>query len=269
MTTARKLMATTALACAALAPVAAAAQSADAWRFHAILYGYLPTIGGSTAFPQAGSPVSVDADTIIDDLNGAFMGTFEAERGRWGVFTDVMYVDVDGSKSQTRDISIGGSQIPADATANLDMNIKGWVWTIAGSYQVLTDPKSPLQVLVGARLLDVEENLRWQTGGNVGSIPLPGRQGDVTDKGSNWDAIIGVKGRLAFGGNREWFIPYYADVGTGQSDLTWQAIAGLGYSFKWGEVLAAWRYLDYEMESGSAIQSLNFNGPAIGVGFRW
>ncbi len=269
MTTARTLVMTTVLACAALAPGAASAQSADAWRFHAILYGYLPSVGGSTAFPQAGSPVSVDADTIIDDLNGAFMGTFEAERGRWGVFTDVMYLDVDGSKSQTRDIAIGGSQIPADATASLDMNLKGWVWTIAGTYQVVTDPKAPVQVLLGARLVDIEENLRWQTSGNVGSIPLPGRQGDVSDKSSNWDAIIGVKGRLAFGSNGEWFIPYYADVGTGQSDLTWQAIAGLGYSFKWGEVLAAWRYLDYEMDSGSAIKSIDFNGPAIGVGFRW
>jgi hypothetical protein len=58
-------------------------------------------------------------------------------------------------------------------------------------------------------------------------------------------------------------------VGTGQSDLTWQAIGGLGYSFHWGDVIVAWRYLDYNMKSGSKIESINFNGPALGVAFRW
>jgi hypothetical protein len=78
-----------------------------------------------------------------------------------------------------------------------------------------------------------------------------------------------VRGRLAFGTNREWFVPYYVDVGTGNSDFTWQAIGGLGYAFKWGDVIAAWRYLDYNMKSGSRIESMNFNGPAVAVAFHW
>ncbi len=55
---------------------------------------------------------------------------------------------------------------------------------------------------------------------------------------------IDGKGRLTFGDNREWFVPNYFDVGTGQTDLTWQAIGGLGYGFKWGEVIAVWRCPD-------------------------
>ena len=74
---------------------------------------------------------------------------------------------------------------------------------------------------------------------------------------------------MNFGANREWFVPYYLDVGTGQSELTWQAIGGIGYAFKWGQVIAAWRYLDYKFKSDSAIQSLNFSGPAVGVAFNW
>jgi hypothetical protein len=30
-----------------------------------------------------------------------------------------------------------------------------------------------------------------------------------------------------FGDKREWFVPYYADVGTGQSERTWQLYGGL------------------------------------------
>jgi hypothetical protein len=64
-------------------------------------------------------------------------------------------------------------------------------------------------------------------------------------------------------------VPYYADIGTGNSKLTWQVNAGLGYQFDWGAVAATWRYLDYEFKSGNAIQSANFSGLVVGVGFQW
>ena len=57
--------------------------------------------------------------------------------------------------------------------------------------------------------------------------------------------------------------------GTGESDLTWQGIAGIGYAFNWGEIIAAWKYLDYNFKSGQKIEGLNLSGPALGVAFRW
>ncbi len=95
------------------------------------------------------------------------------------------------------------------------------------------------------------------------------RSGSKEIDESVWDGIVGVKGRYAFGENRKWFMPFYLDVGTGQSDLTWQGAAGLGYAFNWGEVLAMWRYLDYNFKSGKAVEDMNFNGPMLGVAFRW
>jgi hypothetical protein len=41
---------------------------------------------------------------------------------------------------------------------------------------------------------------------------------------------VGVKGRYTFGDDGKWFVPFYLDVGTGQSQLTWQISSGLGYS---------------------------------------
>ncbi len=64
-------------------------------------------------------------------------------------------------------------------------------------------------------------------------------------------------------------MPYYLDVGTGDSDFTWQGIVGMGYAFHWGEVAAAWRYLYYDLPSGKAINDMSFSGPEIGVTFRW
>ena len=81
--------------------------------------------------------------------------------------------------------------------------------------------------------------------------------------------MVGLKGRANFGADGKWFIPYYVDVGTGQSQLTWQVSAGVGYRFGWGSVLATWRYLDYNFKSDSKIESMNFSGPTIGVSFQF
>jgi len=249
---------------------ATAQWHADEWQFRAIIYGYFPDIGGTTTFPAgSGTSINVDADTIISNLKFTFMGSIEAQKGRWGAFTDILYLDVGGSKSDTRDLTIGGVELPAGVTANASLDIKGTVWTLAGSYRVLATPEATFDVFAGARLLSIKQRLGWAFSGNVGPVAGPGREGDSEVKLDNWDGIVGVKGRLGFGARHEWFVPYYVDVGTGDSDLTWQAIAGIGYAFSWGEVIAAWRYLDYDFKSGRKIESVNLNGPAIGVAFHW
>jgi hypothetical protein len=45
--------------------------------------------------------------------------------------------------------------------------------------------------------------------------------------------------------NEHWYLPYYADIGTGDSDLTWQLFGGIGYMFNWGDIK-----LGYEIRSG-------------------
>lgn len=251
-----------------LVPGTATAQTRpDAWQFRAMIYGYFPELGGSTTFPAGtGSSISVDADTIIDNLKFVFMGTLEAQRGPWGAFTDIIYIDIGGSRSDTRNLTVGGVQLPAGVTTSAQLDVKGWVWTLAGNYRVMSTPEATFDVFAGARMLDAEEKFGWEFSANVSGV---GRQGSSEAELQNWDGIVGVKGRLNFGARREWFVPYYLDVGTGESDLTWQAMAGIGYAFGWGEVVGGWRYLDYEFKSGKKIEDLNFSGPMVGVAFRW
>ena len=259
------------------APTTAAAQSAPVamqpagWTVAATLYGYLPTIGGKLNFPvgSAGGSINVDANTLINDLKGTFMGTLDAHDGRWGVFLDLLYLDVDGSQAQTRDFSIGRVVIPASATGDLNLNLKGFVGTVAGEYRVIAGPAWNVDVLAGARYLGVKPTLGWSIDGDLGPIVLPGRSGSKEVSSNLWDGIVGVKGRYQFGDEGRWGVPFYADVGTGQTELTWQAAAGLSYSYKWGDVLGMWRYLAWNDGSGKPIESMNFNGPMLGVTFRW
>jgi len=267
----RILAAITASLCTCCAIVAspASAQTSDQWQYGAVIYGWLPTIGGKTTFPGGGGTnIDVDVDTILSHLKFTFMGTFEARKGPLGLYTDLIYLDVGGNKSQTRDVTIGGLPLPGGVTGDFNLDLKTTIWTIAGEYRVATDPTSHVDVLAGARLADARQSLGWNFSADLGPFN-PSRSGTKEVNLSNWDAIVGAKGRIGIPGASGWFAPWYVDVGTGQSDLTWQAIGGIGYSFTWGEVIGAWRYMDYKFKSGSPIEKLTLNGPAVGVAFRW
>lgn len=259
-------------ACAAalLAPWASSAQDGGDWKFQGTVYLYLPSVDGKTTFPSSGggSSVGVDAGSILDHLKMTFMGSLEASRGPWGVYTDAIYIDLGDSASGSRAITIGGG-LPAGASASIDYDLRGWLWTLAGTWRAVSTPSYRLDVVGGTRLLDMKQTVDWRLAGNIGSIPLPDQQGVRTTSLVNWDAIVGVKGRAAFGDGLRWFVPYYLDIGAGESKFTWQAIAGVGYSFGWGDVVGVWRYIDYRMKSGSVIESLSFNGPGVAAVFRW
>ena len=44
---------------------------------------------------------------------------------------------------------------------------------------------------------------------------------------------------------------------------------GIAYSFKWGEVTLAYRNLYYDQKDDKLLQDLRFDGPALGVTFRF
>ena len=259
------------LSMAAAVPVAQAQGTAgpDDWQYRATIYGWFPGIKGETQFSSgAGGPsINVNANDLISSLKMAFMGTLEGRRGQWGGMVDWFYADVGDTESATREFSILGGVVPVGLTANLSLDIKTNILTLAGTYALATPPGYSSSLVFGARMLKQDQTLDWafNTTGPLGFA----RNGRAEVSATNWDAIIGAKGRASFGEGQRWFVPYYVDIGTGNSKFTWQGIVGLGYAFGWGDVVAAWRYIDYEFKSGEALQSLTFNGIGAGVSFRF
>jgi hypothetical protein len=71
----------------------------DDWQFRAYLYGYGATLTGSATFPTgAAANITVDPNQPLHSLNFAFMGAFEARRGPWGLFSDIIYIDASGHR---------------------------------------------------------------------------------------------------------------------------------------------------------------------------
>ena len=256
-------------ALAVIFPGIAAAQDSE-WEFGLGVYGWFPDISGTTSFPIGeDEDFTVPIDDILDKLDFTFQGNFDARKGQWGVFTDFIYLDLGDQKQNVREGTIGGSQIPADVTLDAGVDIKSLVWTTSAYYRFVEQEGTTVDAMAGVRYTDMEQSLGWTVSGNIANNPLPGRTGSAKVSEDLWDFIVALRGHWALGDEGRWFVPWYGDIGTGDSDFTWQAAAGVGYAFDWGEVIGVWRVLDYDLPSDKAIGELEFSGPAIGLAFRW
>lgn len=256
----------------ALLPCSLQAQNnMDAWQSQLTIYGWLPDIEGSTQFPSgaSGPSIEIDSSTLLDNLEFTFMGAFEVSKGSWGAYTDLIYLKETARRSNTRGLTIGGAALPATVEANTDYSLKSLIWTLAGTYSLQDTSKFSTDLLFGARMIDMDQRLDWSFTGDISGLELPGRSGSSSVKSTNWDAVIGLKGRVFLDSDNHWVVPYYVDIGTGDSDLTWQAMTGIGYQFNWGAVVLNYRYLDYEPASTSKVTDFTLSGPMIGASFEW
>lgn len=262
------------LVLAGIAPGAFAQSKSDEWQWRGTIYLWLPDVNGTTSMPadSGGTTISADVGQILESLNLAFMGQLEARKGRWGGFTDLIYLDLSNDQTNARSVNFSGPggiiNVPADASMYANMDLKGLVWTLAGTYTVVEKPGYEMLVLGGVRYLGLDINLNWQASGNIGSLPPVAQSGSSSASPDYWDAIIGVRGRADLG-KSNWYVPYYVDIGTGSSNNTWQAALGLGYRFRWGEVTAAYRYLNYNFDDGEPLKDISFGGFGLGVSWSW
>jgi hypothetical protein len=247
-----------------------AAQAADeGWQFRASLYGYLPSIGGETNFPAGGGEIDIAADDLIENAKLVGMASFEAQHQRWGAFADFIYMDIGDSVSGSSSLGAGQIPLPPGITADASLDIKAWVLTTAANFRAISTSHSTFDLFAGLRLLDAQSDLAWSFNVDLSPFGGPPRRGAAEMADNKVDAIAGMKGRYELGADGRWFIPYYLDAGAGDSDLTWQAALGIGYSMKHGEVFAAYRHLDYDFGNTGAIANLDFDGPALGLAYRW
>jgi len=225
-------------------PSLAQAQESDAdsgWQFAIAPYLWGSDINGKT---KRGLPIDVPIGDIVDNLESVLMVSFEARKNKWMVLADYIYLDVAASKQ------VGPLPI--------SMNLKGKVFHLAGGYNLYQED-SRLDLIFGARNLDMDLGLSTVKMGNPVS---------QSQSGNNLDAIIGVKGQLRF--SERWYLPYYADVGTGDSDLSWQATAGISFqAARWVDLALVYRHLEWDFKSDKMLQDINFSGPAFGAIFRF
>lgn len=251
-------------ACAwpAVANQAIEAIDSGRWQTTLRLYGWLPKVGMTTTFDYpSGGTVGLNQGQILDALQFAFMGSAAVRKGRFSVVTDLLYLNLQGDKTGPG-VSLP-QQFGGGFRTKLDAKLDGWVWTLGGGYTLWHNDRANVDAVLGFRLMDLtSENDLTISGPRARVFPS---SHDVTI--SNWDAIAGVRGRVLLG--ERWLVPYYLDVGTGDSDLTSTGYTGIGYGFDWGALTLTYRYLHYDMPDHMKLEDATFWGPALGANFHF
>jgi len=246
----------------------------DRWSMHGRVYLWMPSIASQSTYPASTGGVSLglEASDYLGALQLALMGSLEARRGRQGLLVDLIYLDFAADRAGTRDFGLSGPggqiSLPAGATGEVALRLRGWTGMAAASYRMSDSPSHEWQVLAGLRYLDIRSKANWQLRGNVAGLPAGAIAGQSAMHPDVLDVVAGARGRVRIAGG-SWFVPWHADAGLGQSDLTWQASAGIGHAFGWGELSLVYRHLAWRFGDGSALRDLAFRGPALTAGFRW
>ena len=226
------------IVCSAVNVSAAESTMDEEWKFGAELYFWGASIGGQSS---TGSDIDVDVGDILSSVEFAFMGAVGARKGKWSLAADVIYLNAQDDDT-----------IAPGLKANVELT--NWVVTPVVGYNLVDSGRSRLDILGGARYLYIKADLK---------VDALGLRAD--DSGSNWDAVIGARGTVDL--TEKWYLFGYVDIGTGESKLTWQGFGGVGYRFKWFDLVAAYRYLRWDFDDNEALDNLFLHGPAAGIRF--
>ncbi|MBY6190354.1 hypothetical protein KUV22_07965 [Microbulbifer agarilyticus] len=219
------------------------------WRYDVTLYANVPTLEVET---QDGTKTTISRGDVISDLDLVYQSRLRAMKGKWSLTADLYYFDISNSDKVQLEPGVIRDKV----------SLQGFLGTPSIGYRVhgsaTDDMSTHTDLYLGARYLWID-NDTWTT--EEGPPPVA-----TTTSVSfrNWDAIVGVRGRYFF--NDRWYAPYFADIGSGESDSLGQAALGIAYRFRCFSMSGGWRYIRYNLgDSGGPVKELDASGPFVGV----
>lgn len=231
---------------------AIASDSVDAdkgWSNTFVVYLLGPTLDGTTGIGPKDLDIKMNAGDVFSALDAAFLGIYAGEGERWGVVSELIYMDL-------REDDISG---PLGLLKG-EVGNKQTTAMVSVSYR-LTDHT---RLLAGLMYNDITADIRI-TG------PLNTRYAKTSE---SWvDPVVGVAYNTPLG--ERWDFTGMAQVGGGLgADLVYALTASLAWNFSARTSMNfGYRYLDFDYEDGSGASRFKFDmkehGPALGFRFKW
>jgi hypothetical protein len=223
----------------------------DKWQFQFSPYFWLAGLHGTGGIGNRTTEVDESFSDVFDALNFAFMGTFEARKGKFISLTDLEYVSVSDEKAT-----------PGPLFSTVDAGFKTFIFDQEVGYRFLENSAkgASLDVLGGARVWRVKTDLEF----GAGILPATRIEGS-----RSWvDAVGGLRGKMAL--SEKLFLTGKFDLGGGGSQFTWQVFGGGGYNINPKIALIfGYRVLDVDYDKNNFIFDMNQRGPIVGIGFRF
>lgn len=235
----------------ALAADVVVPEPESGWTFAVEPYFWAAALDGTIG--QFGLPdVQVDAtfDDILRNLKFGVMGLAEARNGNFGLFGDVMYVDLSANDN------VEARRIDAD----VEVTSQTFTTLLAGEYRLIDAEGGSLDLLAGGRL--------WWVATDIDI------SGDLNISGSDsatWvDPMVGLKGRVYL--TPEFFVGAWGMVGGFgvSSDFAWDALGSIGYRISDSiSLVAGYRALGVDYERNDFTFDVIEHGPILGAAFTF
>jgi hypothetical protein len=234
--------------------------SGDKWEFQLTPYFWLTGQKGTVATLPGLPPADIDID-FYDDIRGninfAGMLVGEARKGCYGLFTDIMYTDIEMEDPTPLGIFY----------SSMISQTKSWVWSLAGLYRLVENQDQFLDVIGGFRYWSVDSELTLKGAAFPGVFP----ERSVSNKEDWVDPLIGLKGLTPIGESKFFVSGAFALGGFGAgSDFFWDAIVNLGY--QWTKIFSTtvgYRYLDVDYEKDGFLYDVAQDGLTLGLSWRF
>jgi len=202
-------------------PVQAQAKSGDKWSFQIAPYAWLAGQKGTVATLPGLPPADIEVDfydDIVGNINFAGMLVGEVRKGRYGLFTDIVYTDI-----ETEDPTPLGVFY-----SSMNSKTKSWMWSIAGLYRLVERQNRFLDIIGGFRYWSVDSELSLRGA----AFPNVFLEKNISNSESWVDPLIGLKGHTALGSSQFFVSGGFALGGFGVgSDFMWDASVNVGYQW--------------------------------------
>src|SRR5262245_31636841 len=145
-----------------LAPPTAAntpQSSTREWRFMVAPYLWLAGISGTVGVGDTTTDIDPGASDILNALNFGFMATFEANRKRLTILTDLMYISLEKSRA-----------LNGPAFSNLQVNEKAFMLSPAAGYRLYEREGTSIDAIVGVRFWHMSSKLELAPGVLAGRV---------------------------------------------------------------------------------------------------
>jgi hypothetical protein len=260
----------------------------EPWRFNVALYGWAMSVGGNVTVRNQTIDTSASFIDLVqksDSLIG-FMGYVEADKGRLGVYSDLVFAKLGFGAGQTNYRNpLPGLSI--STTTNAALTYQLFIVEMGGVYELFRWPgategsATALDGLLGFRYWNnsIDASFNATATASVASLGLQRSFGlSVTTSDTvQWvDPLVGLRLRHSFTPHQQVFVR--GDIGGFGlgSQFTWQAVGAYSY---------AWQFTGYQVAALIGFRALGVSysapgnpafginevlyGPIIGASFRF
>jgi len=233
-----------------LAGGASATAQENTWRYSASLYLFASETRTSTDTPFGKVSAELSFSDAVENLDLAFMGTFEASNGVWSFIGDYMYTDIGFSEST-----------PGPALSRADASVETQIFSGYATYRVHETPTARI---------DLGAGLRWYSTDT--EITLTGGAGNGLTFGPDDSVFYGlIAARAGMDFSERWSGTAFVDYGGFDSDEeTWQVLLTVDYAINDAWVLrGGYRYISVENVNDGNSYSFEQSGPVFGATYRF